>query len=452
MARRERNHRLAALLAEAGWSAADLARTVNALGAAQSLALRYDRTAVAHWLTGSRPRPPVPDLVALAFSRRCNRLVTTADTGLTQTPQASHPSQPPKGGDAVHHLAALCREEIDPTRRVFLTRTVYSLADAGEPLMWKPAEPPPARIRSAGSATPADAQRLQEMIPLFAELTERHGGAHPRTALIAYLADETSRLLITRTASASLRRELFTGGAQLTHLLARMSEDAGYPGLAQRYYTTGLGLAREAGDSCLYAVTLRAMSLQALRLGHHQHARHLIDTAVDAVGRHAEPAASAFVLSQRALTHAYLHLRHAAVSDLVAAEKQHDRASTPAGPFTDYPRAGLDYQRAQTLLALDDLPGATRALSSALQARPDSERRARALTHAGLADTLLRTGQLEAACAHWHAFLDHYPHLRSVRVAQAFTQMRKALRPHQHQRHAATVLYHARRVRALPDP
>ncbi|GAB3949668.1 helix-turn-helix domain-containing protein [Streptomyces sparsus] len=87
MARRERNHRLAALLAEAGWSAADLARTVNALVVAQSVALRYDRTAVAHWLTGSRPRPPVPDLVALAFSRRCNRLVTTADTGLTQTSQ-----------------------------------------------------------------------------------------------------------------------------------------------------------------------------------------------------------------------------------------------------------------------------------------------------------------------------------------------------------------------------
>lgn len=57
MARRDANGLLAALIAEADWTAGELARAVNGLGMAQGLCLRYDRTSVAHWLTGSRPRP-----------------------------------------------------------------------------------------------------------------------------------------------------------------------------------------------------------------------------------------------------------------------------------------------------------------------------------------------------------------------------------------------------------
>ncbi len=58
--RRVANAWLGDLLAEAGWSGAELARAVNALGTLHGLALRYDRTAVAHWLSGTRPRRPVP--------------------------------------------------------------------------------------------------------------------------------------------------------------------------------------------------------------------------------------------------------------------------------------------------------------------------------------------------------------------------------------------------------
>lgn len=43
-------------------------------------------------------------------------------------------------------------------------------------------------------------------------------------------------------------------------------------GLAQRYYRTALSLAVQAGDPVAYAITLRAMSVQARSLGHHQHA------------------------------------------------------------------------------------------------------------------------------------------------------------------------------------
>ncbi|WP_055496220.1 hypothetical protein [Streptomyces albus] len=87
MGRRTPNRQLAALLAESGWNAGELARAVNALGTKYGLRLRYDRTAVAHWLEGSRPRPPVPGLVAQVFGRRLGRVVHVGETGLARRRQ-----------------------------------------------------------------------------------------------------------------------------------------------------------------------------------------------------------------------------------------------------------------------------------------------------------------------------------------------------------------------------
>lgn len=79
------NSQLRALLTEAKWTGEALAQAVNALGVEVGLSLRYRRAAVSHWLSGMRPRPPVPDLVAEALSRRLNRSVTANATGLVTT-------------------------------------------------------------------------------------------------------------------------------------------------------------------------------------------------------------------------------------------------------------------------------------------------------------------------------------------------------------------------------
>ncbi|MFE7119642.1 hypothetical protein ACFU99_29920, partial [Streptomyces sp. NPDC057654] len=84
MSRREPNEQLAALLAEAEWSAGALARAVNVLGAARELELHYTRSSVAFWLNGSRPPAPVPEFVAQVLSRRTGRLLAPQDTGLAQ--------------------------------------------------------------------------------------------------------------------------------------------------------------------------------------------------------------------------------------------------------------------------------------------------------------------------------------------------------------------------------
>ncbi|WP_372412389.1 hypothetical protein [Streptomyces luteireticuli] len=411
---------------------------------------------MAHWLAGSRPRAPVPDLVAAAFSRRAGRLVTARDTGLSRAPAGPVPLPDipvSKEVGAVHRLAALCREDTDPARRAHLARAPYRFL----PLpTWAPeriprpddgAGPPPARV--GRRATAADVQAEQETARAFARLAGRHGGAPVRPALAAHLADHATGLLCAP-ATEEVHRDLLTAVAQLTHLLARITGDTGRPGLAQQYYLTALRLARQADDRRLYAITLRALSLQALHMGHPQRALQLAETALDTAGPTTDPATRAFLLTQHALTAARTHQPRQALRALTLAETLHDQATSPPGPFTSYPRAGLDYQRAQTLLALGHHTDALQAFEDSLTTRPPHHHRARALTHARLAETLLHTGHLEAACTHWHHFLDDYPHLHSHPTDQALTHLHHALTPHTTNPHAQTLLHRAHTLTHTP--
>lgn len=134
----------------------------------------------------------------------------------------------PHGVDAVRQLVNLSRDDAHPGRRAFVARTAYVAAAVTLPV-W-----PAGQSRAAGpaesadrQASSADAEVLQSMSGTFADLADRHGGGHARTALAAYASEDVARL---RSApmSGRLRSELFTGAAQLTHLLAMMTADAGY--------------------------------------------------------------------------------------------------------------------------------------------------------------------------------------------------------------------------------
>ncbi|SFC71202.1 regulator [Streptomyces aidingensis] len=80
--RRNPNRQLAALIAEAGFSHAGLARRVDQLGLEHGLDLRYDKTSVTRWLRGQRPRGATPALIAEVFTRRLGRRLTAQDLGL----------------------------------------------------------------------------------------------------------------------------------------------------------------------------------------------------------------------------------------------------------------------------------------------------------------------------------------------------------------------------------
>ncbi|WP_129311577.1 hypothetical protein [Streptomyces sp. L2] len=439
MSRRSPNDRLSALLAEADWSAGELARAVNRLGAAQSLTLRYDRTSVAHWLSGSKPREAVVALVAAAFCRRLGRFVTVEDTGLDHSAPEPGLRRPGKEREttSLARLVILTRADASPERRSLLMRSPYRVEAVPSP-DW---QPQPSWIPVPGArhrATQEDVRAMRSFSETVAAQLERFGGRHGRSALVAYLADDVSRVL-TASAPDLLRRTLLVSAAQLTQLLAMMTEDAGCHGLAQIYYHVALDLARDSGNAVAYGLVLRAMSVQALQMDHPRRALELAQSAVDVSGSSAHGAALAFLLSQQAVTHAYDGQRHAAIRDLVVAEASLERASNVPGPFTAYPRAGLEYQRAQALLALRLPVEALSSLRDSARHRDSERRRTSALTEFRLGEVLMAMGHLEEACVHWNRFLDHCLYLHSARVDQSLAQLHQMLRPHQRQRHASSV-------------
>ncbi|MFI1531428.1 hypothetical protein [Streptomyces griseus] len=288
------------------------------------------------------------------------------------------------------------------------------------------------------------------MSVLFAGLADRHGGAHGRSALALYLADDVGRVL-SRHAPSAVRRQLLSGTARLVHVLAVMTADAGYPSLSQQYFHAALSVAHDAGDRGIYSITMRAMSVQALRLGFRPQGLHLAEAAMNASGPHTEPATQAFLLSQRALARAHDRQSRAARADLDMAQTQHALATGPPGPFTTYAPAGLHYQAARTLLVLGRAHEAIHSWEISLRERTPEQRRTTALTLAALADTELGIGRLEAACQHWSAFLDLYPYLHSVRARQALVSLRRGLRVHHRQPLAAAVLERARAALQSPS-
>ncbi|MFD5447868.1 MULTISPECIES: tol-pal system YbgF family protein [unclassified Streptomyces] len=422
MSRRHgRNAMLAGLLTEADMSAADLARDVNRLAAAEGVSLRYDRTTVAHWLTGSRPRGLVPQLVAEALTRRIGRPIDATETGLTER------SDETRGGEAdvSRDLVVLARRDAHPAGHAQLLQSVFR--QRGVPAAEAVHTPQPVSpTRRHGGLTGADVGRVRFMVSQFAAGWFRYGGGHARTALASYLGDDVGRLLVLA-ARPDVRADLLSATAQLTHLLGDMSSDAGHQGLSQRYYFLALGAAAEAGDLRTRTITLRATSVQAVRMNAFRYAADLADAAVTSAGESGDGALRAFVLAQRANALALVGEHRRAHQDLEAAEGSLDETALRQDVFSRYPRAGFAYRKGQTLHLLGDARSALDALRYAAAERPAHEHRLRALSQARVALVLLEQGMVEEACTYGQLFAEVYPLLRSRRSLLVARELRARL-------------------------
>ncbi|MFI9586821.1 hypothetical protein ACIHCQ_34480 [Streptomyces sp. NPDC052236] len=437
-ARRLPNDQLAALLTEADWSAGELARAVNALGSKNGLRLRYDRTAVAHWLDGSRPRRPVPDLVAQALSIRIGRTVTAAETGLVRNHRADPLHRvPPAVSDPVQRLLALCQADTEPARRAVINRTVF-ITMTPQAVVWDDTEPP----RPGAGLPGATARRVAAMAEVFADLTERYGGGHARTCLVHYITDEVGPLLqgTVRTSPDTIEGAGLGAVAHLAHRLGRMTVDAHLPNLAYQYHRVALDLARQAHDRTTWAVTLGALSSLAHQLDHVAHATQWAQAALDASGPDTPPHVRAFLHATRAVALARGNQRSRAMADLAAAEPAQAMDSIPEASSASLELvSALHHHRAETLLILGDQHGAVDALTSCLHSRTPEHHRAIAITHAKLAEVLLATGAVDAAISHCRECVDHYAHLNSSRARQALQVLYQSLSPYRRHRHVREV-------------
>jgi hypothetical protein len=276
------NQRLARLMSEAGFASRKaFARAIRTASADAGHPVGCDHTSVSRWLHGVTPRADTAAWITAVLSRALNRPVSLTDAGLSSAVVV----QPDLGLDYPGHdddwpaALGLLWAADTADAGVVVTSTPSATAWRAVPLDWLVARPLARRSPgTAGAVGMADVARVRAATGMFAELDNSFGGGHARRVLVHYLQDEVQDLLRGRFTD-TVGDALYSTVAQAMLLVAWMSYDSGFHGLAQRYFIQAVGLAEAGRNRILGASILDAMSHQATFLGRFTDAATLASAA-----------------------------------------------------------------------------------------------------------------------------------------------------------------------------
>ncbi|GAB2835281.1 Tat pathway signal protein [Streptomyces daliensis] len=417
---------MTALVRETGWSHTQFAWAVNRVGAERGDSLRYDQSAVCHWLHGTMPRARVRPLLLEALARRLNRPVTESAAGF---PTAPDTGPGPSGIPTVESLVDLGSHDMDPSRRGVLGVGLFSVALTipGWPDVVGRAEAVQSgRARRIGQG---EVDTVVAMTERISDLDDEFGGRHARPMAAAFLVNTVAPYL-RADAPEAVRKSALSAAAYLSFLAGYMAVDEGHHGLAQRYYVKSLELAGAADNHLTYCATLRGMSVQAINLRHDRLSLELADAAAEAAPQ-AGPRVRALLSGQQAHAAARAGDRPGALRLIRETEASLDRAESREGrTFTSYDPAALNYHIAEIRHEFGDPHGSVEALQEAERLRNSNHRRTRVHRGGLLAERQLGVGHLEAACATWNRALDEYPHVQSGRADERVVDAVRLLRPY----------------------
>ncbi|MFI5725925.1 hypothetical protein [Streptomyces cyaneofuscatus] len=121
--------------------------------------------------------------LAAALSRHLGRLLTPADLGLPVRDGVEDDTVGlSRRADPIDALVPMWRAELD--RRTFLTSSAYSVAAAALPLDYvQEVADRSAAARTGHIVGMAEVRAVRDMVRMFSEMDERHGGLHGRSAL-----------------------------------------------------------------------------------------------------------------------------------------------------------------------------------------------------------------------------------------------------------------------------
>ncbi|MFD5631961.1 MULTISPECIES: regulator [unclassified Streptomyces] len=473
-AQRTPNRQLAALIAEAGFSNAGLARRVDQLGLEHGLDLRYDKTSVTRWLRGQQPRGTTPALIAEVFTRRLGRRLSAQDLGLDACAPVyaglEFAGSPEEAVDIVSGLwrkdsgshAELRKIAFTPAGLVVPSRDwLIGKADErvsrGEPAPGRvPAQGRPAVPRQRGQTERGPGQKvsggdiaaLRSVGELFRTLDHAYGGGHARQALVRYLEHEAEPMLRGAYGEQTGRR-LFAATADLTRLAGWTSYDIAAHGLAQRYFVQALRLSQAAGDRGYGSYVLVTMSRQAVYLGHGREAVQLARVAQQGVGAAASPVVQAMLHSVEARGHGVLGEVRACTASLVRAERALEAAR--AGDEVPYwarffDEAQLADEFGHCHRDLQQYRAAAQHAERSLQLRAPGYARSRLFCRVVLASARLGLGELDQACQLGAEAAGQAQEMRSVRAIEYVRDFERRLEPY---RDAAPVRGYRDRVAAL---
>ncbi|MHC3472477.1 regulator [Streptomyces sp. 7R007] len=471
-AQRTPNRQLAALIAEAGFSNAGLARRVDQLGLEHGLDLRYDKTSVTRWLRGQQPRGTTPALIAEVFTRRLGRRLTAQDLGLDAcAPVYAGLEFAGSPEEAVDIVSGLWRKDsgshaelrkiaftpaglVVPSRDWLIGRADDKVARGPEPAR-VPAQGRPGVPRQRGAdrgpgakVTAGDISALRSVGDLFRTLDDMYGGGHARQALVRYLEHECEPML-RGTYDEQTGRRLFAAAADLTRLAGWTSYDIAAHGLAQRYFVQSLRLAQAAGDRAYGSYVLVTMSRQAVYLGHGREAVQLARVAQQGVGTNAPPVVQALLHAAEARGHGVLGEVRNCTASLVRAERALEASrSGDEVPFWArfFDEAQLADEFGHAHRDLQQFRAAAQHAERSLQLRAPAYARSRLFCRVVLASARLGLGELDQACQLGAEAAGQAAEMRSVRAIEYVRDFERRLEPY---KDAAPVRGYREKVAAL---
>ncbi|MFI7431882.1 hypothetical protein ACIBPB_33455 [Micromonospora sp. NPDC049836] len=427
------NDSLAALISEAGWSWAGLARRVNDLGANEGQSLRYDYTAVNRWVKkGERPRSPVPNFIAQALSERLGRRITPSDFRMPDEETLAERGLS-YGGSAISTVETIIDLGRADVKRRQIIKAPFVLAALGAPSRdWLLATlDEMSTERGPRQVGMRQVAGIRDMFALFQEMDVMRGGGHARTALIEYMSSYVVPLL-KRDHQPPVEKALYEAAAELAYLIGWMAYDDGEHGLAQRYLIQALHLAQASGSVPLGAHVLAGMSDQANLLGHPREALMLARAGRRGLAEPESPACTTdlYILEARAL--AALGERSNASKAISLAEKTFGQVRPEQEPewakFIDAP-----YVFGEAAHCFRDL-GQVQPLEqfgreSAEGARKQGRARRGALSHAALAVGDLARNDIEAAAAKSIHVVELAASVNSTRCIATVRDLQRRMRP-----------------------
>lgn len=426
------NHQLRDLVAESGLTYEALAKAVRAVAAECGVVLRTNKSTVDHWISGATPAGDTGRYLAVALSRRLGRLLALHDLGLADEDGREDDSIGLSlGADPLEALMPMWRFELD--RRRFLTTSAYSVAAAALPLSYvQEIADRTAAARTGQIVGMAEVAAVRDMVRVFSEMDERHGGQHGRSALVQYLRDDVAPLCRGRFRTDGIRQHMLSAASRGVHLLGWKSYDAGQQGLAQRYYLQSYALAVESGVTGHDGFVMRTMAMQGLKLHRPEHCQGLAETGLN----RAKGKVDAQTESLFRVVHAHT-LAKTGQPQAALAEAKRAHALLAAAPGDEVPfwalawgppAASVYSRTAKVYETLRDHPAAAEQYARAVASRPaGTYARIVALDLVAGAEMQLKRGQIEQACATWNRALDHMDGVRSVRTRKAVTSMRRDL-------------------------
>lgn len=433
------NHRLAALMREAGISNKSLARRMRDISRADDgEEITPSHTNVDKWLSGEtrRPKDRTCHVVAKALASVLGRPVSLADVGYGEVPVEGIDSTlryPETISDSATALTSLTGYDLDSTQRRSKLQVV---PEAWAALLVKAlygSDTDAASTSSAsGPLSAFDVQAIRDATAMFSTYDYRYGGGRPKPLVAKYLESEVVPQLPRISASDPLRSEYFREAAALTRLAGWTAYDIGEQGLAQRYLYNAFRLARAAGDKPLCGRILAGMSHQANFLGHYEHAVHLARAAAHGAAGYASATTMSLFHAMEARALASQGNEVETTTALTTAERWMEQSEPQNDPpwIAYFDRAELHAEFAH---CFRDIGKPERANSHATASIAESDSvyvRSLSFCRTVLATAYLQSGELDEALAVGKGVVDTAGHLRSYRVLSYIEEFRGKLTSH----------------------